>query len=192
MFRSFDAAYPPLTGYPGCAAAAGYIGGRTPHVWTGPEWRRFAGLKQTPIWVADLSTDGIASGLAAKAKAEERGWTATEGGYDVGLYGSAAFVKQNHPGWAPSEDPTRRVIWLDMETWVSKTFVDGFIEGAGGQLPRFAGYWIAAWNGQPDVPAGDVGHQFQPDVPYQRTQVDLSVWDGSMLAKFGYGPRGGA
>ena len=47
----WDASTPPAVLPPGFDAAAGYIGGDTPHVWTGAEWMRLGSLPKLPIWV---------------------------------------------------------------------------------------------------------------------------------------------
>jgi hypothetical protein len=44
--KMFDASTPPASAPPGYRAVAGYIGGDTPHVWTGAEWRRFGKLRK--------------------------------------------------------------------------------------------------------------------------------------------------
>ena len=181
MFRSFDAAYPPLSPYPGTAAVLGYIGGNTPHVWTPEEWRRFAHLRQAPIWVYGHGQDAAGSAHRASGEAYQLGWT------------------ESAPG-----SPGRRFIVLDMETMIAPSWVTEFarelsgydcvVYGSAafvGQNPREDGYWEADWNGQAGVPPWAVAHQYQANVPFQRTLVDLSSWDESMLVKFGYGPRKG-
>ena len=180
----FDASTPPLTPYPGSRVAAGYIGGNTPHVWTGDEWRRFAQLYQAPIWVGYLEDDPAGHARDAVARMRSLGWSA-------GLEGG-----------------NTRACILDFETEIDPAWVDAFaiiVRAAGYQTmpygsqstimhdPQRAGRWIALYNDLP-VLTGDpaaVGHQFRADVPWSNTQVDLSVWAAEALGHFGQGPRHG-
>lgn len=58
MQNMFDAAFPPAQAPPGFHAVAGYIGGVTPHVWTGAEWSRFSHLHRLPIFVPGQAIGG--------------------------------------------------------------------------------------------------------------------------------------
>jgi len=184
LFRAYDAEYPPAQAPAGCYAVLGYIGGSADHTWTVEEWRQASDngrLRQGPIWGAQLDLDPVANGQLAVAMAALRGWK--EG----------------------------RAIWLDMETWQAPAWVASFIaavEGAGyavgvygSQSTVFAnpagrgGYWVADWDGTPDVMPVATGHQYLAGVPDdgtepdQVTEINLDVFDVSVLDLFGRGPR---
>jgi len=180
LYRMFDAAYPPTIAYPGCQAAAGYIGGNTPHVWTAEEWQRFGHLYQFPIYVGAGRALGTDDGKAAADAMHSMGW---------------------RPG-----DPNRRACVLDMEDDIASNYVNEFAAvlwesgyetliyeslGALQCNPCKEGVWLADWNGEPDIPAyaSVVAHQFAGNVAWDGTQVDLSVVTGGMLAHGGQGPR---
>lgn len=182
LFHVFDAAFPPVAAYPGCQGVCGYIYGPTPHVWTLDEWLRFSHLRQAPIVLYDRAKNATAEGRAAAAAAVALGWRA--------------------------HAAVRRVIWLDMEltqdpawisAWAQAVRGAGFEPGdyrslsslvAGGD-PGIAMKWIAAWDGAPVVEdlAQVVGHQYQANIAFGGTTIDLSVFDGSALGAFGHGPR---
>ena len=180
LYRMFDAAFPPPSAYPGCQAVAGYIGGNTPHVWTVAEWQRFSHLVQFPIWVGYNEADPVGHAQLCVETMHSFGW--------------AAFR------------PQRRAVILDEETQVDAAWVDefaGVIWGAGfetfmyGSLatilhdPPKEGYLIADWNDVPAIPPypNVIGCQYSPNVPWQGTQVDLSVITADMLAHGGIGAR---
>lgn len=182
LYRMFDAAFPPGLPYPGCQAAAGYIGGNTPHVWSLAEWQRFAGLVQFPIWTGyGQGGDGATQGLECAAVMHQLGWK---------------------PG-----APNRRGVILDEETRVDPAWVDGFagaIWDSGYQTfmygslatilsdPPKEGYLVADWNDIPALPPypNVVGCQYQPNIPWNGTQVDLSVITDAMMLHGGIGARG--
>lgn len=188
LYRMFDASVPPGAPYPGSAAAAGYIGGRTPRVWTAAEWNQASGqglLRQLPIWVADLTAG--AEGPATQ------GWAAADAAIRL--------------GWAPHAH-NRRAIACDMETAVDEIFLAEFtgvvhslgfsVWPYGSQNFLFAdppedGYWVAAYPGPgPNLNfPGErvVAHQFAADVPWMGGLVDLSVIDGAALPHLGIGLR---
>lgn len=181
MFRAFDAAFPPATPPPDCQAVLGYLGGNTPHAWELGEWRRFGKLLQAGIWVADLSASAVGQGKTAGAAAAALGWT-------------------------PRRQATsRRIIFLDMETWQNKSFVtdfahEVFISGyetsvygsastVGGN-PPLRGYWLADWNNAENVAGKDViGHQYDADQAWENGVVDYSVFEQEMIHHFGVGAR---
>jgi hypothetical protein len=180
LYHMFDAAFPPPTAYPGTQAAAGYIGGNTPHIWTLEEWLRFRHMRQLPIWVADLGADPAASGRFAAQAAR-------------GL------------GWKPFA-AVRRAIVADMETSADGSWVNhfaeavaahGFVTWVYGSLssvlrdPARDGYWVASWDGVPDVEPIPhvVAHQYAPNVPWEGGEVDLSVLAPEAWERLGRGPR---
>lgn len=181
LVRGFDAAYPPDSAYPGCAVAAGYIGGNTPHFWTLAEWRRFEHLYQLPIWTGYLEDDPAGHARDAAATAS-------------GL------------GWIPRDGNTWRAIALDMEGQSSEAWIAAF----GSNLRDYgylcwpylalsalssdpAGYdvWLPDWTGVPEIPPyrNVIACQYEGNVAFGGTQVDLSVWDAAWLAHMGTGPR---
>jgi len=181
LYRMFDAAYPPQQPYPGCQAVAGYIGGNALHVWTLDEWLRFSGLVQFPIWVGFAEDDPAG-------------------------HGQQCAAAMHALGWRPF-DRNRRGVILDEETQVDAAWVDAFaaqIWQAGYQTfmygslatilqnPPKEGYLVADWTGVPTIPpyANVIGTQYQPNVPWEGTSVDLSVITDTMLVHGGQGPRG--
>jgi hypothetical protein len=180
LYRMFDAAYPPQQPYPGCQAVAGYIGGNTPHVWALDEWLRFSHLVQFPIWTGYAENDAAGHGQQCAATMHRMGW---------------------RPG-----DSNRRAVILDEETQVDAAWVDAFstqIWDAGYQtfvygslatvlqVPPKEGYLVADWTGVPAIPPyhNVVGCQYQANIAWDGTQVDLSVITEAMLAHGGGGPR---
>jgi hypothetical protein len=183
LFRMFDASVPPDKPYPACQAAGGYIGGATPHVWTLQEWLRFSHLRQLPIWTADFNP-------GAPSAAEQ------------GRLAAAAAVAL---GWH-AHAPHRRAIALDMETSEDAAFVADFAVAAraGGFVvwpygskstiyadPHADGYWVAAWDDIAGLEnmADIMAHQYEADIPFGGTQIDLSVMSGEAYARLGRGPR---
>lgn len=181
LFRMFDAAYPPATAYPGCQAVAGYIGGNTPHVWTQAEWLRFSSLRQLPVWVGYLEDDPVQHARSAAAAAQAL-------------------------GWRPFRPGTWRAIVADMEAQMDEPWLLAFgteLQSLGflcwpymslSALPSVPpGYtvWLADWNGVPAIPPVHdvIAHQYQPNVAWDGTAVDLSVVDASVLDSFGEGAR---
>lgn len=180
LYRMFDASSPPAQPYPGCQAVAGYIGGSTPHVWTPAEWQRFRDLRQFPIYVGSGRTNGPDDGQDAVREVQAR-------------------------GWAPHEKNTRAII-LDMEAETDPEYVNGFAdvvfkagyctvvyvsESVMGNTPVREGFWVALWDGIADIPSGAhiLAHQYRPDVPWNNTQVDLSMVSADMMVHGGVGPR---
>ena len=178
LFRAYDAEYPPAQAPAGCYAVLGYIGGSADHTWTPEEWRQASDngrLRQGPIWGAQLELDPDANGRSAAAAARALGWA--EG----------------------------RCIWLDMETWQAPAWVTSFIDAVqsegyqegtyGSQSTVFAnpagvgGYWVADWDGDPDVSPSATGHQYLAGVPEGGTTINLDVFDSTVLDLFGKGPR---
>lgn len=181
LVRGFDAAYPPDTAPPGCAVAAGYLGGNTPHPWTTAEWQRFQHLYQIGIWTGYQEWHPEQEAQKAAAAAS-------------GL------------GWIPRDGDTWRAVVLDMEGEAD----EGWVKAFGGQLaaegylcwPYLAlsalssdpgGYdvWLPDWTGVPAVPPyrNVIACQYAGNVAFGGTRVDYSVWDAGWLTHFGVGPR---
>lgn len=183
VHKIMDASQPPTSAPADVAGVAGYIGGRTPHVWTVPEWQRFARLAQFPIWVPDTTTHPMGQALDAVAAMRRLGWT------------------QFQP------DPGRRALIVDMETTVNAPWYAAFadiINNSGymaviyGSLSTVldnaaADVLAADWDNSPVIPAGQTIHgvQFLANVPCQGTRVDYDVVDEWLFARAGIGPRHG-
>lgn len=181
---AFDAAFPPLNPYPNAGAVFGYLGGNTPHIWTPDEWRRFQNLKQMGIWVGFNEADPVGHGNDAVQAARSLGWTpngngATRRGIIID------FETEIDPAWIKSYADTVNSGGYDTFVYGSESFVL--------QNPVRSGRWIALYNDQPNIPAdpGALAHQYVADVPWDGTQVDLSVVSSDFLLHFGYGPRHG-
>jgi hypothetical protein len=179
---AFDASVPPSQPYPGARGVMGYVGGNTPHVWSVAEWRRFEHLYQWPIWVG-----------AGEANPQ--------------IHGHQAVDAVTSLGWTPRLPfDRRRAILLDYETQVDAAWIDAFahVIWAGGfetmvygsqstvvDNPPKEGRWIALYNGDENIPPDSyaLAHQFRANVPFDGTQVDLSVVTAAMVAHAGQGPR---
>jgi len=181
LHKAFDAAYPPLSAPIGCSVAIGYIGGkRATNVWTLAEWKRFALLRQIPVYVPDFTAEKPADAA-------------------VNACDAARAL-----GWAPDQTPNR-VIVCDLETSIDRAWYaqfaytvahEGFQAMAYGSLSTVlenaaSDVWVAAWDGSAALLAGQTihAHQYQADVAWQGTTVDLSVCDEWMWDGAGQGPR---
>lgn len=180
---AMDAAFPPGQVYPNAGAVLGYIGGNTPHIWTPDEWRRFQDRAQFPIWVGYQESDPV--GHAREA--------------------AAAMLRL---GWTPNLTNNRRLCLLDFETQISASWVNSFADtlftegyetAVYGSIafvfrnPLRSGYWVADYTERPHIPAGAgvLGCQYIANVPYDGTEVDLSVLLPAMIDHAGTGPRNG-
>ena len=119
LYKCFDVAFPPQSAPDGAQAVLGYLGreGQTPHVWTMPEWDRFAHLRQYPAWVPDFGADPGAEAV------------------------QAVLAMLDH-GWAPRQAETRAIV-CDLETsvhpgwyqaWADRIGTEGFVSVAYGSL----------------------------------------------------------
>lgn len=177
LYKMIDASDPPPDAA-GASAVAGYIGGNTPHVWTRAEWQRFAHTRQFPIWVGAGRINGTTDGRAAVDAALKLGWRAHR--------------------------PQRRAIICDVEAFSMRVYLDDFaaeVWAAGFQTevyesmavvasnPGKEGIWVADWDGIMDLPNGTNAHQYVPNVPYEGTEIDISVISGEFLNHGGEGAR---
>lgn len=185
IFHGYDASKPPRQPYPKAAAAFGYIGGDTPHVWTLQEWldaTQGGALRSGPIWTADYRTD--APGPFEQAR--------------------AAVDAAKALGWTDHARILRYII-LDSETSEDIDFIRGFASAAlnGGFLtadyrsadailakPSGLPEFVARWGEQPG-PFSDYQEAFQykAEVPWLDTQVDLDAFSTEMWERLGRGPR---
>lgn len=184
LHKVFDAAFPPAAAPPGADGVLGYVGGqgRTPHVWTPEEWRRFSHLRQFPAWLPDFAADPVRDADAAADAVEALGW-AKMGEPDTRLIlldGEAS----RFPGWYKS--------------WADRTTVRGFYPVDYGSLfyvgANFAkDVWAADWNDVAQLPPGQSigGEQYRANVAWDGTSIDLSVITAELFNRGGIGPRRG-
>lgn len=168
MRRMYDAAFPPASP-PDVDAVAGYIGGNTPHVWTGAEWARQKARYRLPIFVRSHDGDPVADANFSL------NWL------------------RNH------KVPKGSTLALDYETRVDATYLRAFdaVIVRGGyktmvygsrsfvlQNPKpSGGYWTATWNNIPHLDPGAAATQYGGDTtlgkPYDLSVVADStpLWD---------------
>jgi hypothetical protein len=143
MARSmWDASSPPAVPPAGFDAAAGYLGGDTPHIWTVDEWRRLDRLPKLPIWVR--------SDPGTPAQGESDALIALHRLYQIGA-------------------PRGITVALDLEEAVDPPFTERFgsvMHWAGFYVwpygsrdfifrnPPLDGYWVADFTGTPHFAAG--------------------------------------
>lgn len=164
MKTMWDASSPPATAPGGYDAAAGYIGGNTPHVWTVPEWKRLGGLPKLPIWVRSNP---------AGHTGHDDGFAALEQLYTIGC-------------------PRGSTIALDLETAIAQAYVISFnqvmtwagfyvwVYGSRSTVfgnPACAGYWVADYTGQAHMVIGPAvrATQYAAEVIVPGGRVDQSV-----------------
>jgi hypothetical protein len=167
MQNMFDASTPPLVAPGGFHAVAGYIGGRTPHVWTLNEWQRFHSLRKLPIYVPSQAI----------------------GGHDVAAIDVGEILHQCYHLQIPRGTP----IVLDMETAADKPFdlaVADMLHFFGyrtwiygsrstiGNNPPCDGEWVAEYTHVPHmVPGGNVkATQWTDAVPGKPYDQSLVRW----------------
>lgn len=124
----WDASTPPATQPTGFDAAAGYIGGDTPHVWTKSEWARLGQTAKLPVWVRSnppSGTQGAAQGTADAFAALERL-------HAIGV-------------------PRGSTVALDLETAVSPVLVGAFHD-----VMRWAGFYVWVYGSRSTVFANPV------------------------------------
>lgn len=176
----FDASRPPQTAYPGCVAVGLYIGGNTPHIATSEEWQRFGDLAQFPYWVGYQEEDPIQHGNACVDSMRALGWE------QHALFRRAVIVDEETEVNAAWIDAFAGVVW---EAGY-ETFVYGSLYYVM-KNPAKEGYLVADWDDIPQLPnyPDIIGCQYQADIEWQGTEIDLSVVTPEMLSHAGYGPR---
>jgi hypothetical protein len=181
----FDAAYPPPTTPDNAEGVLGYIGGpRATHVWAPAQWLPFQHLRQFPCYVPDLSMSPTGQAGDALERAERLGW-APHMPADQTRVMICDLEAEAEPDW-----------YAD---WAETIRAGGFAPVAYGSLSTVLGnhatdVLAADWDGIPAIPAGSTlrGVQYRANVAYAGTEVDLSVFDGWLMARGGVGPRHGA
>jgi hypothetical protein len=182
LYHGYDASHPPAKPFPGSQFCCGYLGhtGYTPHVWTAAEWNAASSngtLRMLPIWLPDRSNTPALEATAAAAAAVALGWT-------------------RHIG---------RALCLDSETstdaqWIAAfghalaqdgfTLIDYRSVSALSVNPSGYRTWAADYS---LPPAGwtdaQSGFQYRADIPWDGTQVDVSIFDDELFGMLGRGPR---
>jgi hypothetical protein len=182
LYKGFDASVPPEKTPAGMRFVLGYIGGRTPHVWSLEEWLSFGTLRQFPCWVADFGAPPEAQADTAAARAVTMGW------YDnlsrVIVLDSEAIVNRAwYQRWA------RRLAWrgyLDCNYGSLGSSAASGVEANGSRR-----VWAALWDGDPVLEGGQEvqAHQYEAGVPEQGTAIDLNVMEHALFVLGGGGPR---
>ena len=186
----YDASIPPNAPYPNSKIVAGYLGGRTPHVWTLEQWNLANGnghLRSLGIYVIedDAATPvSVADEMAILA--HDLGWREHA---PILRYVCLDSENPGNPEFAATAGPYIRHV-SDSLLLAGYQLLDYRSVDALLASPSGCHEWIAHW----DVPPGpftnrNVGFQFCPDVPFQDTQVDLSAWDLHAYEHMGRGLR---
>lgn len=176
LYRCFDAANPPDSTPPGCAAALGYVGapGRAYHIWTTAEWHAHPGTQQFPAWVPNLANHPVNEAGDILTAMHQAGWTPGH------LF--AAVIDYETTGFAAAG-------WHSALTQSLGRFnVDGIAYGSESTVVQTeaAHLWVAKWDGVQELdPAGQTvhGHQYAANVPYGGTVVDYSVVDTWLMSR---------
>jgi len=183
LYRMFDASEPPQRAPGGCQLVMGYIGreGYTPHVWTIPEWQRFAGFRQVPIWVPDLGASPAAEAQAATSAAFGLGWAK-----------GRAIVIDFETAGAPE-----RSWWDACADAIDVAGMTGVAYGSASTVFQLdAGLdglvGVADWDGEEDLEPQQsvVFHQYQANKQLPGGGlIDLSIADEWLYLSAGVGPR---
>ena len=138
MKSMWDAAFPPATPPTGFTAAAGYLGGDTPHPWTIDEWARLGRTPKLPIWVQSNPQNGHpeAEAFAALSRLYHIGCPP---GHAVALDLEMAV----NPGYVNAFHKVMK--WAGFKVWVygSRSVVM--------RNPECDGYWVADYTGTPHM-----------------------------------------
>lgn len=164
----WDAAYPGSVSpanVASCTVVAGYIGGDTPHIWTGAEWAATTHAQPYRLPIFVRSDPGNADPVMDVMTAVS--W----------LHANAV--------------PTGATIALDLETAVNPAYIrsfdaelkrDGYqtmIYGSSSTIFQnpmpSGGIWAARWNGDPTIPAGAVAVQYEEATSYDLSAIDTGV-----------------
>ena len=159
----WDAANPPRTSPKGYQAAAGYIGGDTPHVWTVEEWERLGRLPKLPIYVR--SNDGT--------DPHEDAFQTLKRLYQIGCPPGSRIALDMETRVNANYVATfyRRVRFFGYRLWVYGSAVSVF------RNPACNGYWVADF--------ADRGPFMYKDKRVRATQYQPgSTFDSSTLRRF--------
>ena len=141
----WDASTPPAVPPAGFDAAAGYIGGDTPHVWTLAEWQRLDRLPKLPIWVQ--------SGPEADHAIAEAG-AAMRQLYRIGAHPGCTVALDLETSDTPASHGYINAFHSVMTFFGYYVWVYGSRSTVLGN-PPCDGYWVADYTGSPHFPAGN-------------------------------------
>jgi hypothetical protein len=161
MRRMYDAAFPPSSP-PAWEAVAGYIGGNTPHVWTGAEWRSQPARWRLPIFTRSHGGDPSADAHTAVS------WLTTHH-VPKGACVALDYETRVDAGYLRAFDAAVvRAGWKVM-VYGSKSYVLSNPKPSGG-------YWVADWTGSPFLYPGSAATQWASDAMLGRP------WDANLVA----------
>jgi hypothetical protein len=178
--KAYDASVPPSAPLAGTAAAFGYVGGNTPHVWTLPQWNAATAngkLRCMPIWTADFTASPEAQAESAALAAVSLGWHAhvarwltldSETSYNVAFI-HAFGSRLHHLGFVPVDYRSASALMA---------------------APSGLEEWVARW----DDPAGPFTrqadmYQVSAGVEWDGTTVDVNIVGDHAYEHFGRGLR---
>jgi len=166
---------------PGAQGVLGYIGreGRTPHVWTLPEWDRFAHLKQFPAYVPDLTLPGISEAQEAVKAAEALGWAPFQAARRAIVF-----------DFETAQSAATRAWWQSCAAELEQLGFAGVAYGSLSTVFELAASYVlvADWDGSRALDPGQtvVGHQYLSMPAYDLSAFGQWLWD-----RGGEGPRHG-
>ena len=184
LYKVFDASRPPSVAPPGAEGVLGYVGraGETPHIWTPAEWNRFEALRMFPCWVPDTTSTPAMDAKEAVSAVERLGWARYEGS------ATRAIILDGEMKQFPS--------WYD--AWANEVAADGYYPvdyGSASYIGANLAYsvWAADWNNIPALVPGQTvgGTQYKANIPFDGTEIDLSVIDLGLFMRGGIGKRHG-
>lgn len=170
--RMWDAANPPASPPAGYDAAAGYIGGDTPHVWTVGQWRQLGKLPKLPIFVR---SNPPADATHARVQGHADAWRALEQLHRIGCPpGRAVAYDLEQAVNAPLVTAFNDVMsWAGFRVWPygARSFIF--------RNPACAGRWVADYL-DPPVPhmvkgAAVRSTQYRPELAVPGGTVDVSL-----------------
>lgn len=155
-----DASHPGSFLPKGTKVIAGYIGGRTPHIWTNAEWNRYKGLKRLPIWVYS-GAGGVQDAFAC-----------LQAIFSLGIPRNSRIVLDMETWGGPSNRAAVLAFGSVLRYFGYKVWVYGSASTIL-KLPALDGYWVADWTNEPHMYIGPL---------VRATQYRSStVWDYSLV-----------
>jgi hypothetical protein len=161
-----DASNPTNPIPPNCKIVAGYIGGRTPHIWTLHDWNKFPGMRRLPIWVY-TGAGGYNDGFAC-----------LQALYSLGIPRGSRVVLDMETLNGPGNRSAVLQFWAILRYFGYKVWVYGSASTVL-TLPAANGYWIADWT--------FVRHMFvAPNVRATQWTDKANGWDLSTVKGWVY------
>ena len=182
LWKGFDAAYPPSHPPAHCPIVCGYIAGpRALNIWKPEQWLPFQHLRQAPITVLDLAGDPVKQAHDAVAAAIALGWST-----ERAIIGDCETA-QDRRFW--------RIFARNVEDYDYVPVAYGSADFV--TANHAALYWAAQYDdipsldNLPQLPPGErwLGKQYQAEVAFDGTFVDLSVFAHEFYEMCGVGPR---